>query len=135
MDETHYHFLASHQYCAFGHRGCHGPVLLNMYETSSMVLIVAELAGVCAEQLQIDVAPNMVRIQGVRQIAPPAELIRIHCLEIPAGPFELDIPINVAINPDAASSRYREGLLELVLPLANVAPHRVVVHVEEGDTA
>jgi HSP20 family protein len=111
---------------------------LNIYETDQMVLIVAEIAGVDPNALYIDAEPNTVRIHGVRHIAPPEGLQRIDRMEISAGPFELEIPIHVPIEPEQATSHYHQGLLEITLPRVRRPTQRLTIKMtgegeREGD--
>jgi HSP20 family protein len=129
-----FQFLSSNQYCVFWHRGCSGPAL-NIYETEQYVLIVAELAGVAAETLHLDVGTNVVHIAGQRTVTSPANLVRIHRLEIATGSFHFEIRLNVDVDPEKASSHYQHGLLEITLPLVQQAHQPIVIDVKEGELA
>lgn len=105
---------------------------LNVYETEEAVVVIAEVAGVELDSLQIDVEPNLVLIQGLRQVAPPEHLRRIDRMEISSGPFRIKIPLNVPIDPEQTVSHYNSGLLQVILPFAHRPAQRVVIQTE-GD--
>jgi HSP20 family molecular chaperone IbpA len=105
----------------------------NVFETEQAMVIVAELAGVDPASLRIDAHPTFVSIQGTRQLALPARLRRLHRMEIASGPFQIEVPFDRPIDPDAATARALNGLLEVWLPFAGQTEQRVVViQVSEG---
>jgi HSP20 family protein len=108
---------------------------LNVYETEQSMLIVAELAAVDPANLTIDVHPMHVDIRGIRQLNVPAQLRRIQRMEIAAGAFQIEVPLNVPIDPEQAEARYTNGLLEIRLPFAQHLVQQVVaISRGEGDT-
>lgn len=126
-----YHFLAIRHYQIVGQRDWQPA--LNIYETDKAIHIVAELAGVDPNTVFIDVEPNIVRIEGMRQLDTPADLRRIHRMEITAGPFQIEATLQTLVDPDQARSQYENGLLEIVLPLAKRASRRVAISGTEGE--
>ncbi len=118
-----YHFLAIRHYQIVGQRDWQPA--LNIYETEQAIHIVVELAGVDPNTVFVDVEPNIIRIEGVREFEPPAGLRRIHRMEITAGPFQIEATLQTLVDPDQARSEYHNGLLEVVLPLAKRASRRV----------
>ena len=75
-----------------------------------------------------------VAVHGVRQLAAPAGLSRVLQMEIGAGPFQLEVPLERMIDPEQARGSYKAGLLTVDLPFAQQEPKRVVViRVEGGD--
>jgi HSP20 family protein len=112
-------------FALFEHRPWRPP--LNIYETEQGILLVAELAGIVLDDLQVHVHPTHVQILGTRQIATPAALRRILRMEIASGPFQTEIPLATPIDPDRAEAQYRNGLLDIWLPFAHQSIQRVVV--------
>lgn len=117
-------------FMAFETRSWHPP--LNVYETDEGLVIVADLAGVNPTDLQVHVKPNLLVVQGQRQLPPPSGLRRIHRMEIGAGRFEVEVPIAIPIDPERSEGHYRNGLLEIILPYASDPPQRVMVIQIEG---
>lgn len=130
MDNIHFHFLSSNKYCAFGHQGCN-KTALNIYETEDAIIIMAEISAADLEAMHIEVNPDLVLIRGERQIGMPAGVRRIHRMEIDAGPFEINVPLNMPIDPSRTTSRYHDGLLEIALPILKKPAQRISVSVRE----
>ncbi len=106
---------------------------LNVYETEQGIQIVAELAGMTLDGMRVQVQPNRVQIQGTRQLAAPAGLLRIHRLEIAGGPFQINIPLSVPVDPDHSEARYEDGLLNVWMPFApQVTQGAVVIPLGKG---
>jgi HSP20 family protein len=104
----------------------------NMYETESGVVLVVDLAGVEPADLHVHVHPRHVAVHGVRQLAAPHGLRRVQQMEIGAGPFQLEVPLERVIDPEQARGHYTGGLLTIELPFAQQEPTRVVVIRVEG---
>ncbi len=100
---------------------------LNVYETELGLQFVAELAGVSQDDIQVLVQPAKVTIQGTRQLSTPDGLARIHRLEIAGGPFKVEIPLSMSVDPEQAQAQYSDGLLVVWLPFARQAVQHVVV--------
>ncbi len=132
MEDTRFQFISSSHYCVFGHRGF-SSAAVNIYETEHALLMLIELAGTDPNTVHVEINANAVRIKGIRNIGPHTDLVRIHRMEIAAGPFQIEIPFNMSIDAERASSRYRHGLLEVVLPLPKEQLQRITVNVKEGE--
>ncbi len=107
---------------------------VNVFETEQAMLLVVELAGVESSNVQIEAHPQFVRIAGVRQIALPHDLRRLHRMEIASGAFQIEVPFDRPIDPDRTSARFTNGLLEIWLPFAGRGVRQIVVRVHrEGE--
>lgn len=92
---------------------------LNCYESPGMLYVCVELAGVDRDTIQVRVEPGRLTIHGHRATPePPTDAThRIHCMEIDAGPFERTLALPPTVKLDRVSSKYRDGLLWIELPL------------------
>jgi HSP20 family protein len=107
---------------------------MNIFETDEAMLLVVELAGVEPANVQIEAHPQFVRITGVRQIAVPHDLRRLHRMEIASGAFQIEAPFDRPIDPDRTTARFNTGLLEIWLPFAGRGTRQIVIHVrQEGE--
>jgi HSP20 family molecular chaperone IbpA len=104
----------------------------NLYETDRGVRLVVDLAGVDPANLHLHLQPRHVAVHGVRQLAVPEGIRRVERMEIGAGPFQLEVPLERPIDPEGAAARYNAGLLEIDLPFAQQSTPRVVVIRIEG---
>lgn len=130
MDNIHFRFLSSNRYWVFGYHG-YSRMPLNIYETSHAIVIMAEICSADPDTLQVEVHTDMVRIRGERQFVIPPNIVRIHRMEIDAGPFEMTIPLSTQVDPARATSRYRDGLIEIVLPILRMPAQRIAVSIRE----
>jgi HSP20 family protein len=92
------------------------------------VTVVVELAGVEAEDVQIDATPRALVIRGVRKRRRIEG--RFQALELDYGPFERTVHVAEDVDVENATATYRNGLLTIVLPLAEKAQSPVTVPIE-----
>lgn len=100
---------------AAGPRGSWRP-RVDIYETPEAVVVVMEVAGVRAADIEIGVEGRSLNVTGLRVPAARDDVRRIHHLEIPHGRFHLAIELPHPVNTEAAAAASRDGLLEIVLP-------------------
>lgn len=88
----------------------------DFYETAQGLVLRLELAGIDPEGLSLSLAGQELIVQGRRQ-PPAAEGIRrfIH-VEVGFGAFERSFFLPIPIDPQGVQARYRDGILEVVLP-------------------
>ena len=89
---------------------------LDLYETVDELVILADLAGMQPKDLEVVVEGEKVRISGNRCRPLDQKVSRVHHMEIDFGPFSHNIPLPVRVDPDGASSTYRDGFLFINLP-------------------
>lgn len=124
-------FSAQSPYVVFEQRSWQP--FLNVCETDDAIVVIIELAGVDPSMIDVHVEANLLRIHGMRQMALPKGMRRIDRMEITSGPFQIELPFNRPVDPAHTESRYYQGLLEIVLPLAQWPAQRIVVNVTDGD--
>lgn len=88
---------------------------VDVYETEAEVVVVAELAGVGADDMQVLAGHNSLVISGERRNAPGGRR-SYHQMEIPTGPFQRVIPLPASVDPERAEATCRDGLLAVALP-------------------
>ena len=79
-------------------------------------LLYAEIAGATAETLEVAVDATSIHIRGLRQLADPPDIARVHQLEMELGPFARSLPLPGPVDLDAVRSTYKNGMLKVVLP-------------------
>lgn len=87
----------------------------DIYETESKIYIMAELAGVKLEDIDIALYENALVVEGQRKFSPGSQNGVYHTAEIRQGPFCLEILLTHSIDPDQIHAQYEEGLLNIVL--------------------
>ena len=92
---------------------------LNCYESSGVLHVCVDLAGVDRASIHVAVQPGRLKLTGHRATPEPDEGTpdRIHCMEIDVGPFERSLALPMTVVLDRVTSRYRDGLLWIELPI------------------
>jgi HSP20 family protein len=104
--------------------------LCDVSETAREVIVVADLAGVTVENIDIQVQHNVLLIRGIRGEPPGAPRTNYHLMEISYGTFEREIPLPGRVDAETATATYDEGFLEIRLPkIAKEPPKEVDVDV------
>ena len=91
---------------------------LDIYETKEKIFVVAELAGVDKDGMEIEVNPRALRIFGKRVVSPPAAEGRYRLAEIQYGRFERILYMRTPINIETVAARYKDGLLHVEMEKA-----------------
>lgn len=88
----------------------------DVYETGDCVYVRANVAGVEPEQLAVVIDRRRLTIQGSREDRSREQNVQFRQLEIEYGPFRRTIVLPRGLDPAAARSTCKNGLLELVIP-------------------
>ncbi len=91
---------------------------VDIYETPREVVIVVELAGVDPEEVQVELAGDLVRIRGHRQPSCCSGGARFHRMEIASGAFMRSIRVGVPYISQGVRAQFEDGLLYVTLPKA-----------------
>jgi HSP20 family protein len=94
----------------------------DVFETAGGLWIIAEIAGVEEEDIEVVIFNNAVVIQGERHYQGPHEDGSFHAAELRCGRFQLEVPLPGAVDAANASAVYERGMLRLRLPKAAVRP-------------
>ena len=107
---------------------------VDVFETEKAVVVRVELAGVRGRDLKVTVDGDALRIGGVRVAPEPADVRRLHQMEIATGPFERRLRIPIAFDREAVSAHLTDGFLTVILPKRTRTPIAVPVQ-READEA
>jgi HSP20 family protein len=95
---------------------------VDMYETGGEIVIIAELAGIHGEGIDLEISSHAVKISGRRNLlfinrgASPGKESGSYCrAEIHSGHFERTVSLPAPVNPATAETAYSEGLLKIRL--------------------
>jgi HSP20 family protein len=100
--------------------------LCDVSETADDVIVVADLAGIIPENINIEVLNDTLYIRGIRGEPASSERRNYHLMEITYGTFEREIPLPARVNAEKATAIYDEGFLEIRLPKAAKEPPKEV---------
>ena len=92
---------------------------INAYRCSEGIAICVDLAGVDKEKIHLEVEPDRVRLQGVRETPETHghhEPVQIITMEIDSGAFEREIALPARVETDEVRAEYKDGLLWIYMP-------------------
>ena len=102
--------------------------LVNLTEDKDTYYIRAELPGMKADELDIQVTGNSISISGERKIAVEDETAKYHRREREAGKFSRMMDLPSQIDPEKVGARLVDGVLTLVIPKAeHEKPRQITV--------
>ncbi len=103
---------------------------IDVVETPEAYLVVAEVAGLIREEIQVTVKGNRVYLAGKRKRPVVESGGRYLQMEITYGSFERTFEFPLPIDEGGIEAHYREGLLTLVLPKRSSMPKTIPVESE-----
>ena len=88
---------------------------MDIYETNDEIIIIAEVAGVGKEDLDVEINNRAVKIRGKRLGTPPAASATYRLAEIQYGLFERILYLPTPIDSNNVSASFLNGLLKIRL--------------------
>ena len=81
------------------------------------ITVVVELPGVDPQEVQIVATPQALLVAGERRRPSGAERV-YQQMELDYGPFRRELVLSADVEPERGRASYEQGLLTIVLPLA-----------------
>lgn len=101
---------------------------MDIYETNEEIVILAEIAGVEKDDLEVEINQKAVRIYGTRKPAFSAKNATYRLAEIQYGSFERVLFLPAPIDPEVVSASYVNGFLRIRLAkLPRDKTHRIPI--------
>jgi len=88
---------------------------MDMNETPEQIIILAELAGVDKDDLEVEISSKAVRIRAMRPAQNYGPNAAYRLAEIQYGRFERVLFLPAPIDPEIVSAAYTNGILEIRL--------------------
>ncbi|CAN5798005.1 hypothetical protein BH24CHL3_BH24CHL3_07050 [soil metagenome] len=89
---------------------------IDVYEQPETITIVAEIAGMDREQIEVIIEGEIVSVRGTRPDPNVCDQRTFHEARIPYGSFAADVYVPAAIDTERASAVYENGFLRIDLP-------------------
>lgn len=89
---------------------------LNVWGNGENVVVTAELPGINAADLDINVVNNQLTIKGERKEDKPTKDAVCHRCERGAGKFVRTVRLPFTVESDKVSAKYDKGVLTITLP-------------------
>jgi HSP20 family protein len=101
---------------------------VDVSENAEAFLFTAELPGMNPEGVEINVKDNLLTIKGERSRVEEQAGVRIHHQERRTGRFARSFRLPKVVDAERVSATYRDGILEIVVPLhAEAKPRKIRV--------
>jgi HSP20 family protein len=88
----------------------------DIYETATTIEIVADLAGVDEDDVEVQFFEDVLVIEGHRRLAVGDDKAVYHAAGIRQGPFRVELALAAPVDPERVEARYERGLLRITLP-------------------
>ncbi len=103
--------------------------LLNLTEDKDSYYVRAELPGIGADELGIEIIDKTLTVSGERKIPEEGEKVRYHRREREAGRFSRAITLPGEVDSQKTRATMRDGLLMITVPKAEaLKPRQITVN-------
>lgn len=107
---------------------------VDVFETKDAVVLKAELPGLTAEDVDVEIDDNVLTVSGERTFKDTVEEGRFYRLERSYGRFSRSLTLPQGIKADSVSASFADGVLEVTVPKAEeVKPRKITIGA--GDAA
>lgn len=89
---------------------------IDVYETPETITIVAEIAGVDREEIEVVLEGDIVSLRGSRPDSNAGDNRAFHEAHIAYGQFAADIYVPFSVDNERAAATYQNGFLRIELP-------------------
>ena len=113
-------------------RGFRPAVDVYRVQSPAQVTVVVELAGVDPADTEVSMADGVLLVRGVRRRRTEDRIVH---MEVDYGPFEREVAIPEAVDPEAAEATYVRGLLVIELPIVERPPRKLTVQITARGSA
>jgi HSP20 family protein len=104
---------------------------MDIHETSGEIVVLAEIAGIDMENLEVEINSRAVRIRGRRLPVQQVEKATYRLAEIQYGKFDRILYLPAPIDTEKVSSSYTNGFLQIRLSkLPQESVHKIPI--EQG---
>jgi HSP20 family protein len=106
--------------------------VMDMFDKGDRLLLRAELPGVSQDQIDVFLNQGILTIQGERKPEAGESGDEWLCCERPYGKFYRAVQLPSAVDADAISAEYRDGVLTVTLPKrTRTQPQKISVRAEQ----
>jgi HSP20 family protein len=97
---------------------------INVYDTENELVLTAEIPGVEAKDLDIQVLENSITLSGKRN--GHQDNVRYYRRERVSGSFTRTLTLSDKVDPDKVSAEYKNGILTVHMPKARESKPRSI---------
>jgi HSP20 family protein len=92
--------------------------LVDLYETADSFILEADLPGVKAEDVKVELQNSDLVLQGGRTLEQHENDGKYHIMERSSGYFVRQMKLVQAVDMESIQSEFKEGVLRVILPKA-----------------
>jgi HSP20 family protein len=107
---------------------------IEVAESNDRLQVHAELPGLQPEDVKLEVTDDALIIQGERKYEHEDKKGGVYRSERGYGQFYREIPLPEGANAEQAKAQFRDGILEVVLPVAEQKNNRRMIPIESGSS-
>src|SRR3984957_2327893 len=101
--------------------------LLNLWTNPDGAIVVAEVPGVSADDLEISIRRDTITLRGTRKGEPTEDAVVLRQERV-TGPFARNIVLPFRVDAGKASAKFDHGVVTLTLPRPEEdKPHRISI--------
>lgn len=105
---------------------------IEVTESNGTLRVQAELPGLAPEDVKVEIGENEIVIQGERRTEHEENRRGVRRTEREYGVFYRAIPLPESAEPDRARATFRNGILEIDVPVSQQASQRRPLPIETG---
>ncbi len=104
---------------------------VDIYETEDSIVLKAELPGIKREDISVEIKDNVLVLKGEKKFERDVKEENYHRMERSYGAFQRSFTLPNIVDKDKVKARYKDGVLEVILPKAEEAkPKHIKVEVQ-----
>lgn len=103
-----------------------GQLALDVYQTKSHIVILAPIAGVKIEDMEVEVTDDVLTIKGHRKLENTVEEENYFTQECFWGDFSRSIVLPASVDTNKISADFKDGVLKIEIPKIEKARSKVI---------
>lgn len=103
-----------------------GQLALDVYQTSSHIVILAPIAGVKIEDMSVEVTDDILTVKGHRHLEKTVQEGNYFTQECFWGDFSRSIVLPASVDTNKISADFKEGVLKIEIPKIEKVRSKVI---------
>lgn len=103
-----------------------GQLAVDVYQTDDAVILVAPIAGVADNNLEVSITDEVVSVRGMRTQPQDVPQEAYFIQECYWGSFSRSYALPLAVDADAATAQLKDGLLTIRIPRVEKSKTRIL---------